>query len=138
MHLGAFAVVVLKRPFSHSRVGKADSFQPFHVLPVLVFPVSGFQRFPAFALAVTFFGVSVTSEKCFALREVGFFGLAAAPAIQKPVLPGVVLRLCFLCRGKPENSVIVITHKIVLLVHGLLRPVYGALCLCGQRLSPSL
>ena len=25
-----------------------------------------------------------------------------------------------------------------LLVHGLLRPVYGALCLCGQRLSPSL
>ena len=79
--LGAFAVVVFKRPFPHSRVGEACPFQPFHFLPVLVFPVAGFQRFPAFSLAVTFFGVSVTSEKGLALGEVGFFGLAAAPAI---------------------------------------------------------
>ena len=81
VHLGAFPVVVFKRPFPHSRVCKSLSFQPFHFLPVLVFPVSGFQRFPAFPLAVTFFGVAVTSEKGLALREVGFFGLAAAPAI---------------------------------------------------------
>lgn len=54
MHLGAFPVVVFKRPFPHSRVGEACSFQPFHFLPVLVFPVSGFQRFLAFSLAVTF------------------------------------------------------------------------------------
>ncbi len=80
-HLGAFAVVVPKRPFPHSRVGEALSFQPFHFLPVLLLPVCGFQHFPAFPLAVTFFGVSVTSENRLALREVGFFGLAAAPAI---------------------------------------------------------
>ena len=81
VHLGAFPVVVFKRPFPHSRVGEACPFQPFHFLPVLVFPMAGFQHFPAFPLAVTFFRVAVTPEKGFALREVGFFGLAAAPAI---------------------------------------------------------
>ena len=30
---------------------------------------------------------------------------------EKPVLARVVLRLCFLCRGKPENSVVIIAHK---------------------------
>ena len=104
----------------------------------MCFPSGGIPAFPAFALAVTFFRVAVTSEKVFPLGEVGFFGLAAAPAVQKPVLARVVLWLWLCFCGKPENGVIIITHKIVLLVHGLLRPVYGALCLCGQRLSPSL
>jgi hypothetical protein len=81
VHLGAFPVVILESPFPHSRVCEACSFHSFHFLPVFLLPVCGFQHFPSFPLAVTFFRVSVTSEKGLTLREVGFFGLAAAPAI---------------------------------------------------------
>ena len=47
----------------------------------LALPVCGFLFFPAFPLAVTFFRVAVTPEKALALCEVGFFGLAAVPAV---------------------------------------------------------
>ena len=81
IHLRAFPVVVLKRPFPHSRVGEALSFQPFDFLPVLLFPVGGFPLFPVCPFAVTFLGVSVASEKRLSLRKIGFFGLAAFPAV---------------------------------------------------------
>jgi hypothetical protein len=81
IHLGAFAVVIFKSPLAHGGVGKSPAFQFFHGVAVLALPVGGFLLFPAFALAVTFFRVSVTSEKPLSLGEIGFFGLAAAPAI---------------------------------------------------------
>jgi len=65
--LGAFAVVIPENPSPHSRVGETLSFQPLHFLPVFLLPVCGFQHFPAFPLAVTFFGVPVTAEKGLAL-----------------------------------------------------------------------
>ena len=81
MHLRAFAVVIPESPFPHSRVGEALSFQPFQFLPVFLLPVCGFPFLPLFPLEVTFFGVAVTPEKRLALCKVGFFGLAAVPAV---------------------------------------------------------
>ena len=81
IHLGAFAVVIFKSPLAHGGVGKSPAFQVLHGVMVLAFPVCGFLLFPPFALAVTFFRVAVTPEKALALCEVGFFGLAAAPAV---------------------------------------------------------
>ena len=109
--MGAFAVVIFKSPLAHGGVGKSPAFQVLYGVTVFSLLVGGFLRFPAFVLAVTFFGVAVTSEKVSPLGEVGFFGLAAAPAVQKPGHARVALRLWLCFCGKPANMCQALNHK---------------------------
>ena len=70
IHLGAFAVVIVKSPLAHGGIGKSTAFQVLHGVTMFSLLVGGFLLFPVLALAVTFFGVAVTSEKVFPLGEV--------------------------------------------------------------------
>ena len=76
------AVVVLKSPVPHGGVGKAPAFQFLHGVKVSALLLGGFTLNPLCPLAVTLCRVAVKPKQRLALREVGFFGLAALAAVQ--------------------------------------------------------
>ena len=112
LHLGAFPVVLFKIPVPHGGVGKTPAFQVLNNVKVLSLLLGGFPFLPDFPLAVALCRVAVTPEQVLALREVGFFGLAAAPAVQKPVCPCVVRLFQGSCSHFINHGFKIVTHKL--------------------------
>ena len=91
-HLRAFAIVILESPFTHGGVGKAPAFQILYGVKVFPALLGCFTLHAPRPLALTFCRVAVAPEQGgFLCREKRFFGCPALAAVQKPVLPGVVL-----------------------------------------------
>ena len=84
------AVVVFKSPVPHGGIGKSPALQVLYGVKVSALLFGGFTLDPLRSLAVALCRVAVKPEKRLALREVGFFGLAAFPAVQQTVLACVV------------------------------------------------
>ena len=82
-HLRVSAVIVGKSPFPHSRVGKAQAFQFFYLVPVLSLLFGGFTLHALRPLAVTLCRVSVTPEQGNLIsRKIGFFRCPALAAVE--------------------------------------------------------
>ena len=75
------AVVMLKCPVPHSRVGKAPAFQVLHFFKVLLSAFGGLLLFTGCSLAVAVCWVAVTLETGLSLCKVGFFGRMALAAV---------------------------------------------------------
>jgi hypothetical protein len=75
------AIVMLKCPVPHSRVGKAPAFQVLHFFKVLLSAFGGLLLFTGCPLAVALCRVAVTPETSLSLCKIGFFGRMALTAV---------------------------------------------------------